>query len=94
MTRIEVKKKLDNLLESFNPKDCTIAHFMIDYNEYDLIVNTVWQLKSCVKEGDAIAPNQYLAKINSKDSRDKCIAKFLRTLLNEFGVLQFYLTNG
>ena len=52
MTRIEVKMKLDNLLESFNPKDCTIAHFMIDENEYDLIVNTVWQLKGGVKEGD------------------------------------------
>lgn len=93
MTRIEVKSKLDELLKSFNPKNCDVTHFKLDDNEYDLIVNTVWQLKSGIKEEDSINTNQFFDKVHNVDYRERCIAQLLRGLLAKCNLLNYYLYN-
>lgn len=93
MTRAEIIKKFDELLDTFNPKDCGVADFELDDNEYNNIVNTVWQLKCGVKEEDVIKPSQLLGKIHSNDVREICIAKLLRGLLNKCGLHNFYFSN-
>lgn len=94
MKRIEVKRKLDELLKSFNPKNCDVTHFKLDDNEYDLIVNTVWQLKSGIKEENMINTNQLLDKIHNGDYRERCIAQLLRGLLAKCNLLNFYFSNS
>ena len=93
MTRIEVKKKLDELLKSFNPENCDVTNFKLDDNEYDLIVNTVWQLKSGIKEEDSINTNLLLDKIHNADNRERCIAQLLRGLLAKCNLLNYYFSN-
>lgn len=93
MTRVEIKIELDKLLATFNPQDCGVTSFQLNKDEYDLIVNSVWQLKSGVKEEDMIKPEQLLDKIHNKDIRDTCIAKLLRGLFNKCGLHNYYYSN-
>lgn len=81
-------------MESFNPKDCDAQYFNLNENEYNLIINTVWQLRSGIKEEDSIRPNQLINKLHSDDIREKCISKILLLLLKNCHLLQNYKSNG
>jgi hypothetical protein len=94
MTRVEIKCKLDAILKSFNPKDCDIQNFNLDENEYDLIINTVWQLKNGIKEENTIRPIQLIKELHSDVIREKYISKILLLLLKDCNLLQFYKSNG
>ena len=91
MTRSEVKRKLDELLETFNPKDDNNIPFRLDKSEYDLIVNTVWQIKSGILEEEKIKRKQYANNIHNNINKEKNIVKLLRKLLIEFDLLNSYL---
>lgn len=93
MTRVEIKKELDGLLTTFNPQDCGLISFQLNKDEYDLIVNSVWQLKSGVREEDMITPKQLLDMIHNNDTRDTCIAKLFRGLLDKCGLHNYYYSN-
>ena len=93
MKRTEIKEKFDEILASFNPKSCE-SIYSLDEKEYNLIIDTVWQLSIGVDEADSIRTKDFKEKLKEKSGKDRFIAKVLDRLLKECGLKTYYKKYG
>lgn len=90
MKRIEIKEKLDEILRDFNPKDYMYETFTLGNEEYELIIDTVWQLSQGLDESDRIRPKQLKEGLKGDDNRKKILSKILLLLLKGCGLYDNY----
>jgi hypothetical protein len=89
MKRADVKNKLYEILESFHPQDMQTP-FILEENEYELLINTVWQYSEQFDEEEKIHPKSYIDMLRGIDSRNVYISKILRRLLSECGQFNLF----
>lgn len=89
MNRIDVKRKLDEIMESFHPSGMQDT-YNLEEEDYNLLINTVWQYSESLDEEEKIHPKKYIEMLRGIDSRDVYISKILRRLLRECGIFDLY----
>ena len=88
MTRTEVKRKLDKILQTFHPNG---TKYEIEDEDYELLINTVWQFSNSLNEEELIRKKEYIKMLQSFESRDIFMSEILRRILNEFRLFHHYL---
>ena len=89
MKRTEVKEKLDEIMSL--GANCT---YSLDEKEYNLIIDTVWQLSIGLDENDSIRPKEFKEKLRQTNGKDRFVAKVLDRLLKECSLKTRYRNNG
>ena len=89
MKRIDVKRKLDEIMESFHPNDIQNT-YNLGKEEYELLINTVWQYSENLDEEEKIHPKKCTEMLRGNDSRDIYMTKVLTRLLKECCLFVLY----